>query len=109
MANYNFDIRTDREQADRKRQQAADAKNKFVSRYALEAPKIEGGHNDILDGFVRGRPVKKEKKITIPTIPRDYNGNHVFQNHCSVATIINTDQDISSMVYIIGYNLYSMC
>ena len=36
---------------------------KFQSRYALEAPKIEGGHNDIIDGFVRGRPVKKPKKV----------------------------------------------
>ena len=100
MANYNFDIRTDREVAQKKRLDALNAKNKFVSQFALEAPKVEGAHSDILDGFVRGRPVKKAKKFTIPTIPRNYNGKHVFRDHCSVATIISAEQDISRKPFV---------
>ena len=94
MANYNIDIKTDREKAADKRS----ANNRFQSQLALEAPKVEGGHNDILDGFVRGRPVKKTKKISIPQIPKNYDGKHRFDKECSVASVITMDQDISRSV-----------
>merc|ERR1712131_40579 len=98
MANYNFDLRTDREIQQKKREALQAQKNKFVSRFALEAPKVEGGDGEQLDGFIRGRPIKKAKKFSIPSIPRNYNGKHTFKEHCSVAPVISVDQNISRSV-----------
>ena len=97
MANYSFDLKTEKEIKMAKIKAAQDEKNKFVSRFAIEGPKIEGGHNEILEGFVRGRPVKKSKPIKMPEIPRDYNGKHDFEQDCSVTASVNAAQNISSM------------
>lgn len=97
MANYNFDLKTEKEQRKEKALAILNEKNKFMSRYAIEGPKVDGGHNDVLDGFKRGRPVKKSVPIKMPDIPRDYTGVHVFEHDCAAASIISASQQISSM------------
>ena len=51
MANYNFDLKTEKEEKRAKHLAHLEAKNKFISTYAIEGPKVDGGHNDVFDGF----------------------------------------------------------
>jgi hypothetical protein len=98
MMNYNFDIKTEKEVLNDKRRAKIEEDNKFRSRFALKGPKIEGGYNDALEGFVRGRPVKKKNKIKMLDIPRGYTGEHTFDHDCKSAIIIHACQDIARSV-----------
>ena len=63
MANYSFDLKTEKEQRIQKEKERREEKNKFVSQFALEGPKIEG--QCILNGGKMACRLRDFKKLLI--------------------------------------------